>query len=80
VLAIFLFTSAIGSVFDQAFIPLSVNPLFLWLYVTVLAIAAVAAIAFWFLYRHYNNEDDEMNSLDKTSTNLPSHEQKASIV
>jgi proton-dependent oligopeptide transporter, POT family len=67
-------------VFDQAFIPLSENPLFLWLYVTVLAIAAVAAIAFWFLYRHYNKEDDEMNSLDKTSTNLPSHEQKATIV
>jgi proton-dependent oligopeptide transporter, POT family len=81
VLALFLFTSAIGGVFDQAFIPLSKNPLFLWLYVTVLAIAAVSAIAFWYLYRHYNNEDDEMNSLDKTSTNLPTHqEEKPSIV
>jgi proton-dependent oligopeptide transporter, POT family len=66
-----LFSSAIGSVFDQAFVPLSKNPLFVWLYVTVAVIAAIAVILFWWLFRHYNLEDDEMNSLDKTSTNLP---------
>ena len=70
-LSVMLFSSAIGSVFDQAFIPLSKNPLFVWLYVTVAIVASTAAIIFWFLFRHYNQEDDEMNNLDKTSTNLP---------
>jgi proton-dependent oligopeptide transporter, POT family len=71
VLSIVLFTSALAAVFDQIFVPLSKNPLFIWLYVTVCGIASVAALAFWYLYKHYNQEDDEMNSLDKTSTNRP---------
>jgi proton-dependent oligopeptide transporter, POT family len=75
-----LFTSALGSVFDQAFVPLSKNPLFIWIYVIVAVIAGVAAIVFWILYRHYNNEDDEMNGLDKTSTNLPTQNEKTNIV
>ena len=70
-LSIVLFTSALAAVFDQIFVPLSKNPLFTWLYVTVCGIASVAALAFWYLYKHYNQEDDEMNGLDKTSTNLP---------
>lgn len=80
VLSLVLFTSAIGSLFDIIFTPLSKNPLFLWLYVTVCGIASIAAIVFWLLFKHYNNEEDEMNSLDKTSTNLPSHQEKAHIV
>lgn len=71
VLSLMLFTSAIASVLDQAFVPLSVNPLFLWLFVTVCIIATITAIIFWLCFRHYNNLDDSMNSLDKTSTNLP---------
>lgn len=66
-----LFTSALGAVFDQVFVPLSKNPLFTWLYVIVTGITAVATVFFWLLYKHYNQEDDEMNGLDKTSTNLP---------
>jgi proton-dependent oligopeptide transporter, POT family len=66
-----LFTSAVSAVFDQAFIPLSKNPLFTYLYVTVCIIASIAAIIFWLLFKHYNYEEDEMNSLDKTSTNRP---------
>ena len=75
-----LFTSALGSVCDQAFVPLAKNPLFIWIYVIVAVIACVAALTFWLLYKHYNNEDDEMNGLDKTSTNLPSHQEKISDV
>jgi len=71
VLSLMLFTSALASVFDQAFVPLSVNPLFVWLYVTVCIIATISAILFWLCFRHYNYLDDSMNSLDKTSTNLP---------
>jgi len=75
-----LFTSAIGSVFDQAFVPLSKNPLFIWIYIIVAIIASVAAIIFWFLFRHYNKEEDEMNALDKTSTNLPVQNEKSGLV
>jgi proton-dependent oligopeptide transporter, POT family len=77
VLSLMLFTSALGSVFDQAFVPLSKNPLFIWIYIIVAIIAAVAAILFWILFGHYNKEEDEMNSLDKTSTNLPVLNEKA---
>lgn len=75
-----LFTSALGSLFDQAFLPLSKNPLFTWLYVTVASIAGIATIVFWQSFKHYNNEDDAMNSLDKTSTNLPTANERAIIV
>ena len=64
----------------MAFIPLAKNPLFVWCYVAVCVVACVATIAFWILYKHYNNDEDEMNSLDKTSTNIPSHMEKKSIV
>ena len=80
VLSLMLFTSALGSVFDQAFVPLAKNPLFIWIYVIVAVIASVATITFWLLYKHYNHEDDELNSLDKTSTNLPSRQEKPSAV
>ena len=75
-----LFQSALGAVFDQVFIPLTKNPLFVWLYVTVCAIAAVATLVFWLLFKHYNNEEDEMNRLDKTSTNRPTAGPKSNIV
>ena len=71
-----LFTSALGSVFDQAFVPLAKNPLFIWIYIIVAGIASVATITFWLLYKHYNLDDDEMNGLDKTSTNLPTQNEK----
>jgi len=66
-----LFTSALGAVCDQAFVALSKNPLFVYLYVTVCGIAVVAVVVFWIFFKHYNDEDDELNSLDQTSTNLP---------
>jgi hypothetical protein len=80
VLSLMLFTTALGSVFDQAFVPLSKNPLFLYIYIIVAAIAAVAAILFWYFYRHYNKEDDDMNGLDKTSTNIPVLNEKVEVV
>ena len=66
-----LFSSAIATLFDAAFIPLCRNPLFVYLYVAVGAIALVTTVAFWFLFRKYNKEEDQMNALDRTSTNLP---------
>ena len=66
-----LFSSAIATLFDAAFIPLCRNPLFVYLYVTVGAIALVTTGVFWFLFKKYNKEEDQMNDLDKTSTNLP---------
>jgi proton-dependent oligopeptide transporter, POT family len=66
-----LFTSAIATIGDMAFVPLCRNPLFVYLYITVGIIAFVAACLFWILYRKYNKEEDKMNALDKTSTNLP---------
>jgi proton-dependent oligopeptide transporter, POT family len=71
VLSFVLFSSAIANAFDTAFIGLCKNPLFVYLYITVGAIALVSTVVFWILFKKYNKEEDQMNSLDKTSTNLP---------
>jgi POT family proton-dependent oligopeptide transporter len=68
--------TALGSVFDVAFVPLCKNPLFIWVFVIVCVIASLTAITFWFMFRGYNKEDDHMNDLDKTSTNLPQPQEK----
>lgn len=58
---------------DTAFIPLCRNPLFVYLYITVGIVALVSTALFWILFKKYNKEEDQMNALDKTSTNLPKH-------
>ena len=73
VMSIFLFMTAIGSIFELPYAPLAKNPLFIWIFIIVAIIASIAAIVFWFFFKHLNEEDDQLNSLDKTSTNLPTH-------
>jgi POT family proton-dependent oligopeptide transporter len=70
-MSIFLFTTAIGSLLEFPFAGLAKNPLFIWIFIIVAIIASVASIVFWFLFRYLNKEDDELNALDKTSTNVP---------
>jgi hypothetical protein len=66
-----LFTSAVGSVLDQIFLPWCKNPLFVWLFVAVCIITVVTTLIFMYVFRNLNKEEDEWNALDKTSTNLP---------
>jgi POT family proton-dependent oligopeptide transporter len=65
--------SAVGSLLEFPYAPLAKNPLFIWIFIIVAIIATIATIVFWFFFKHLNEEDDEMNALDKTSTNLPTH-------
>jgi hypothetical protein len=43
----------------------------LWIFIIVAIIATITTLIFWFLFRHLNRQDDELNGLDKTSTNVP---------
>lgn len=70
-MSIFLFMSAVGSILELPYAPLAKNPLFIWIFIIVAIIASIATIVFWFFFKHLNEEDDQLNSLDKTSTNLP---------
>lgn len=72
-MSLFLFQSALGSVLAFPFAGLAKNPLFLWIFIIVAIIATITALVFWFLFRGLNNQDDELNALDKTSTNQPTH-------
>ena len=70
-MSLFLFTTAIGSLLEFPFTALAKNPLFLWIFIIVAIIATITTLIFWFLFRNLNRQDDELNGLDKTSTNVP---------
>ena len=70
-MSLFLFTTAIGSLLEFPFAALAKNPLFIWIFIIVAIIATITTLIFWFLFRNLNKQDDELNGLDKTSTNVP---------
>lgn len=62
--SLYLFTSAIGSALNEALVPATGDPAIMWMY-TGVGIAAVATGAiFWFTFRHYDQQEEEMNKLD----------------
>jgi proton-dependent oligopeptide transporter, POT family len=64
IMALYLLTTAIGSALGIALSSVSVDPKLVWMY-TGIAIATLAAgIAFWILFRKYNDIEDELNVID----------------
>ncbi|KAF4422104.1 peptide transporter ptr2 [Fusarium acutatum] len=63
VMSVNLFMSAFASAIGQAFTPLSGDPLLVWNYVVVAAIAFVGGTAFWFNFKHLDAEEDKWNML-----------------
>ncbi|MCO5556511.1 hypothetical protein L7F22_010060 [Adiantum nelumboides] len=63
VMGVGLFTNAIGSAIQQAFLPLAKNPLLVWMYTTFACISFAAGILFGFLYRGIDKEEDYLNNL-----------------
>jgi POT family proton-dependent oligopeptide transporter len=66
VLSVNLFMSAVSAALGQAFVPLSVDPYFVWNYTIVAVISFVGGVAFWFLFKHLDSEEDKWNMLKKT--------------
>ncbi|RDA92699.1 hypothetical protein CP533_3690 [Ophiocordyceps camponoti-saundersi (nom. inval.)] len=66
VMSINLFMSAISAALGQAFTPLSDDPLLVWNYTVVAAIAFAGGVAFWLCFRHLDSEEDKLNMLKKS--------------
>lgn len=88
VMAVGLFMTAIGSAIQEAFIPLTKDPLLVWMYTTVAGITFVAGVLFAIMYRDIDRESDYLNNLgpsqyvDPTKTHgetwdMEKHEQAA---
>ncbi|KAI1258703.1 POT family protein [Xylariaceae sp. FL1019] len=61
--SIFWFAQAFSSALGQAFVPLSTDPVLVWLYTTVAIIAALGGLAFHFIFRGLDEEEEALNAL-----------------
>lgn len=62
--SLYLFTSAIGSAISEALVPATGDPAIMWMYTGVSVTAALTGVIFWFIFRHYDEQEAEMNELD----------------
>jgi POT family proton-dependent oligopeptide transporter len=65
IMSIFLFQSALGSALGEALIPTAVDPKLLWMYTGLAVAAFIVGIIFWFMFKKYNDTEEEMNELDR---------------
>ncbi|EPE24804.1 MFS general substrate transporter [Glarea lozoyensis ATCC 20868] len=63
VMSVALFTNAISAAIGEAFVSVSADPLLVWNYGSMAVIAAVGGIAFWFIFRGLDQEEDHLNML-----------------
>ncbi|KAI0160185.1 POT family protein [Xylariaceae sp. FL1272] len=64
--SIFWFAQAFSSALGQAFVPLSTDPVLVWLYTTVAIIAALGGLAFHFIFRGLDEEEEALNALPES--------------
>ncbi|KAJ8131117.1 hypothetical protein O1611_g2510 [Lasiodiplodia mahajangana] len=60
---IFWFAQAFSAAIAQAFVPLSTDPLLVWLYTTVAIIAALGGLLFHFVFMKLDKEEEALNAL-----------------
>jgi len=70
VMSIFLFMSAISSAIGEAFVSLSADPLLVWNYGVMGVLAFIAGIAFFFMTRQLDAQEDELNRLGEAHARL----------
>jgi POT family proton-dependent oligopeptide transporter len=63
--SLYLFTSAIGSAISEALVPATGDPAIMWMYTGVSIVAALTGVIFWFIFNHYDNQEEEMNALEE---------------
>jgi POT family proton-dependent oligopeptide transporter len=54
--SLYLFTSAIGSAISEALVPATGDPAI---------ISILTAVVFWFTFHHYDDQEEEMNTLEE---------------
>jgi POT family proton-dependent oligopeptide transporter len=77
--SIYLFTNAFGSALSEALVPVSKDPEFLWMYTGVACTSAVTSVAFYFIFRHYDAEEEKMYDLDRDEPVLTKDGPKARV-
>lgn len=68
--ALYLLTNAFGSAISEAFVSVAVDPKFTWLYVGICVASFVTAAVFWYLFRHLNAQEEELNELTKNDPQI----------
>ncbi|KAM5355062.1 hypothetical protein ACJ41O_001708 [Fusarium nematophilum] len=63
--SLYLFTNAFGSAISEALVSVAVNPKFLWMYTGVGISSFVTGCIFYFIFRHYDQDEDKMYDLDR---------------
>jgi POT family proton-dependent oligopeptide transporter len=74
--SIYLFTNALGSALNEALIPVLVDPKIQWMYVGISIFTACTAVVFWFLFHHYDAQEEKMYDLDRNLPTLTAPGQK----
>jgi dipeptide/tripeptide permease len=64
VMSMFLLTTAFGAALGTALSGLSVDPKLVWLYTGIAISAFIAGWVFWFLFNHFNSQEDKMDAMD----------------
>lgn len=74
--SMYLFTNAFGSALNEALIPVLVDPKILWMYAGIAIFTAGTAVVFWFLFKHYDDQEEKMYDLDRDLPELAKPGQK----
>ena len=64
IMSLFLLQNAFGSALGIALSPVSEDPKMVWTYTGLAVSCFIAGWVFWFLFKHYNDREDEWNDLD----------------
>lgn len=64
IMSMFLVTNAFGSALGIAVSQAAVDPKLVWMYTGLAVATTIAGAIFWFVFRSYNQVEDELNAID----------------
>jgi POT family proton-dependent oligopeptide transporter len=79
VMSVGLFTTAIGSAIQEAFIPLTKDPLLVWMYTSIACITFCAGVLFAIMYRGIDRELDYLYNLSPSKYVDPNAAQSENV-
>ncbi|KAL4950613.1 POT family-domain-containing protein [Aspergillus filifer] len=69
--SMYLLTNAFGSALAEALTPAAFDPAIMWMFVGLACASFLVGILFYIIYRHLNDQEDEMNALDANDPDVP---------
>ena len=71
--SLYLFTNAFGSALAEALVPVAEDPKFQWMYTGISISAFITGCVVWFLFNHYDKDEERMYDLDRDQPTLTHH-------